>query len=63
MRITKYKTTLSEERLPELVKEHTYNSKLDILDNAEKVTKFMKDVFQIHKETEEYVYEICFNWQ
>lgn len=61
MKIAKYKTTLSEERLPELVKEHTYNSKMDILDNAEKVTKFMKDVFQIHKETEEYVYEICFN--
>jgi len=61
MRITKYKTMLSDEGLPELVKESTYNSKTGELDTSEKVVNFTKNIFRIHKETEEYVYEICFS--
>ena len=42
-----------------MIRESSYESSLDALNNPEKVVKLMKDVFQIHRETEEYMYEIC----
>ena len=59
MKLAKYKTIQGDGRIPQLVKESSYDSSLDTLNNPEKVVKLMKDVFQIHRETEEYLYEIC----
>lgn len=59
MKLAKYKTIQGDGRIPQLVKESSYDSSLNTLNNPEKVVKLMKDVFQIHRETEEYMYEIC----
>lgn len=61
MGIVKYKTRLGDSGLPEVVKEESYEWDEMILDSPDKVEKMMKSVFRIHKETEEYLYEICFN--
>ena len=60
MRITKYKTVMNEKGLPELVKENAKNYECENLVKPELIVNMMKDVFQIHKQTEEYLYEICF---
>lgn len=59
--IAKYKTRLGDSGLPETVKEELYEWDEKILDSPDKVERMMKSVFQLHKETEEYLYEICFN--
>ena len=60
MEVAKYKTMMSDEGLPELLKEKAYTTKAKNLDNPRKIVRFMKEVFQLHKETEEYAYEVCF---
>lgn len=61
MEIAKYKTRFGDSGLPEVIKEESYEWDEMILDSPDKVEKMMKSVFRIHKETEEYLYEICFN--
>lgn len=61
MKITRYKTMMDENGLPELIKERSYESNERILDRPDKVFNVMRGVFQLHKETEEYLYEICLN--
>lgn len=61
MEIAKYKTRFGDFVLPEVVKEEAYEWDEMILDSPDKVERMMKSVFQLHKETEEYLYEICFN--
>lgn len=59
MKVMKYKTLFSEDKIPQLVREGTYDSKDSVLNNPEKIVKMMRETFQIDRETEEYVYEIC----
>lgn len=59
--IAKYKTRFGDSGLPETIKEESYELDEMILDSPDKVEKMMKSVFRLHKETEEYLYEICFN--
>ena len=61
MEIVKYKTRFGDSGLPEVVKEEAYEWDEMILNSPDKVEKMMKSVFRLHKETEEYLYEICFN--
>lgn len=61
MRITKYKTMMNDSRIPELVKESACNYECESLNDPSKIVEMMKIVFEIHKQTEEYLYEICFN--
>lgn len=61
MEIAKYKTMMNETGLPEVVMEQSYEWDERILDSPDKVFQLMKQVFQLHRETEEYLYEVCFN--
>lgn len=61
MRITKYKTLMSQDRLPTLVKEKATNYTSDKLDQPAKIVSMLKEVFKLHLETEEHVYLMCFN--
>lgn len=62
MRINKYKTVLSQDRICELVKEQGYNySKACCLNSPTLIYNMLCDVFQLDKQTEEYVYLLCFD--
>lgn len=63
MRVTKYKTLLNDERLPSLVKESAvnYNSKFSKFVCPSDIVKMLNDVFDLHRQTEEFVYELCLN--
>ena len=60
MRVSQYKTMLNENGLPELVKEKSSNYGIESLTSPELIAQMMREVFQIHRNTEEYLYEICF---
>ena len=60
MRVNQFKTMLNERGLPELVKEKSENYGIDSLTSPDKIAQMMREVFRIHKNTEEYLYEICF---
>lgn len=62
MKITKYKTMLTEERTCQLVKENSVTYEKHIrLDAPYKVCEMLNSVFQMNRQTEEYVYLICFS--
>lgn len=61
MELIKYKTIMKEEGIVGIVKENGYEIEYRQLDNARKIEIVMKEAFSIHKETEEYLYEICFD--
>ena len=60
MRIVKYNTLLND-GLPCLVKEKgiNYNSPNSKLDNPTAMANMLRDVFDLDKQTEEYLYMIC----
>lgn len=59
MKFCQYKTLLNEKGLPELVSEKTLEYGCENLINPKQVADMMRDVFQIHRQTEEFMYEIC----
>lgn len=61
MRITKYATLLNYEKHCLLVKENAVNYPVKTLDNPEQIYTMLCDVFNHNRQTEEYVYLLCFN--
>ena len=63
MRVTKYKTRLTEDKKAVLEKEVSFNYPgMDrFMNSPEKVARFAKDVLRIHEECEEYLYMMCLN--
>lgn len=61
MKVKQYKTILGEENIPMLVKEKEVPYQEGKIESPENVVKMMREVFSIHKQTEEYLYEICLN--
>lgn len=61
MKVKQYKTILGEENIPMLVKEKEVLYQEGKIESPENVVKMMREVFSIHKQTEEYLYEICLN--
>lgn len=59
MKVKQYKTILGEENIPMLVKEKEVPYQEGKIESPENVVKMMREVFSIHKQTEEYLYEIC----
>lgn len=59
MELVKYKTMQGDGRIPKLIKENCYCSTQDDMSSPKKIVSAMKEAFQIHRETEEYLYEIC----
>lgn len=59
MELVKYKTMQGDSRIPQLIKESCYYSVQDGMSNPKRIVSVMKEVFQMHRETEEYLYEIC----
>lgn len=61
MRITKYSTILNGDKHCELVKEKSINYYNDgNFDNPQSIYNMLCDVFQHNKQTEEYLYLLCF---
>lgn len=61
MRITKYKTKKDENGLAYLVKENATNYQEGYMTSPESITRMLNAVFEMDKETEEYMYLLCFN--
>ena len=61
MKVKQYKTMLGEENIPMLVKEKEVPYQEGKIESPGNVVKMMREVFSIHKQTEEYLYEICLN--
>ncbi len=62
MRITKYSTVLNSDKLCELVKEKSVNYQYGgNFSNPQSIYNMLCDVFQHDKQTEEYLYLLCFN--
>ena len=62
MKITLYSTWLNDDRHATLVKEKsTYYTQESQLDSPEKIVEMMNFVFELNKQTTEYVYMICCN--
>lgn len=63
MRITKYKTRLTDEKKAVLEKEYSINyPEMDRkMNSPEKVASLAKDFLRLHTESEEYLYMICMN--
>jgi DNA repair protein RadC len=63
MRVTKYKTILTEDQKAVLEKEFVVNySEMDRkMNSPEKVARFARDFLRMHEQTEEYMYMICTN--
>lgn len=61
MKVKQYKTVFGEDNLPTLVKEKEIQYEGEKFDRPEAVNKMMREVFGIHRQTEEYLYEICLN--
>lgn len=62
MRIQQYRIVLDTDNKNILVKEDGKNYPgMKRLDNVEDIVKLMKDVFELHRRAEEYVYTICLN--
>ncbi len=60
MNLIKYKTQ-KENDLISIVEEDQFIISGGNLTTPQSVEKIMKEIFHIHKETEEYVYELCLN--
>lgn len=63
MRVTKYKTILTEDRKAKLEKEFSINYQaMDRkLNSPDRVIKLARDVLRLHEQTEEYLYMVCMN--
>lgn len=62
MEITKYKTILSKDRHCKLVREVSFSyGEIGSFDNPDKIYTMLCEVFQLDKQTEEYMYLLCFN--
>ncbi len=62
MRITKYNTILNTDKHCELIKEKSVNYQYDgNFSNPQSIYNMLCDVFQHDKQTEEYLYLLCFN--
>ena len=61
MELIKYKTIMKEEGIVGIVKEKGYEIEHKQLNSPRKIEMVMKEALSIHKETEEYMYEICFD--
>ena len=63
MRVTKYKTKLTENNRAVLEKECSVNyPELDRkMNGPDKVVKLARDYLHIHEQTEEYLYMVCMN--
>ena len=63
MRVTKYKTKLTENGRAVLAKDFSTNyPELDrFMNSPEKIVRFAKDFLRMHEETVEYMYMVCLN--
>lgn len=63
MRITKYKTRLTDDRKAVLEKEFSINypNLVRQMNSPDKVVSLAREVLRIHEETEEYLYMLCMN--
>lgn len=61
MEIVKYKTLMDTSGIPKLVVEQSYEWGERIINSPDKVVAMIKQLFHLHRETEEFVYLICFN--
>lgn len=63
MRVTKYKTRLTEDRRVTLEKEVSMNRPdlISIIRSPEDVSYFARNFLRMHEESEEYLYMICMN--
>lgn len=59
MKLAKYKTTIKADGKIGLLKERSYEVGEEKLDHSESIIEVMKEVFLLHRETEEYLYELC----
>lgn len=62
MRITKYNTILNSDKHCELIKEKSVNYQYDgNFSNPQSIYNMLCDVFKHNRQTEEYLYLLCFN--
>lgn len=61
MRINKYKTELSKEKIPYLIKERAFNYECDNLMSPNKIFTMLNKVFKHGYQSDEYVYLLAFN--
>lgn len=61
MRIRKYRTLLTADGLAQLVLESTTNYHIDTFDGPAKIVSMVNNLYNLGRQTEEYVYLICFN--
>ena len=63
MRVTKYKTKLTDDRKVTLEKELSVNYQAmdNKINSPEKVDKFAREFLRLHEDSEEYLYMICMN--
>ena len=61
MRITTYRTEISENQHNILVKENSCNYPVESLNNPQSVTEMLNTVFRLNRQAEEYVYMIALN--
>ena len=61
MRLTILNTELDNDGLYSLVKERSVNHETQMLDNACAVADIMRNVFRLHRQTEEHAYVIAVN--
>lgn len=62
MRVIQYKTILNNEKMCELIKEKSVNyPENNSFNSPDKIYKMLCDIFQHDKQTEEYLYLLCFN--
>lgn len=63
MRITKYKTRMTDDRKAVLEKEFSINYPNIVrqMNSPDKIDRLARDVLHIHEETEEYLYMLCMN--
>lgn len=57
--IFKYDSEFSEDHIPMLVKESSYEYDQEVLNTPETIADLMRNVFHIHKRTEEFLYLLC----
>ena len=63
MRVTKYKTILTEDKKAKLEKEFSINYQaMDRkLNSPDRVIRLARDILRLHEQTEEYLYMVCMN--
>ena len=61
MRITTYRTEISEDQHNILVKENSCNYPVEFLSSPQAISEMLNTVFRLNKQAEEYVYMIALN--